>query len=52
MDKYSDDQFTVSKQEGKLKLRLPGGQVIDYDNRFPDLPHLNEGESTVIANTE
>ena len=51
MDKYSDDQYDIFKEEGILKLRLPGGQVIKYDGRF-GMPELSEGEHHIVPNTE
>ena len=43
MEKSAEYQYMVYKQEGKLLLRLPGGEVIPYDNRFSDLPYIDEG---------
>lgn len=47
MEKTADYEYRVYKQDGKLLLRLPGGEVIPYDNRFADCPPLAEGESFV-----
>ena len=47
MEKTSDFQYSVFNKDGKLKLRLPGGEIIDYDNRFTDCPLLQEGESFI-----
>lgn len=44
MEKTADYQYVVFRENGLIKLRNPGGQVIPYDNRFNDCPHLNEGE--------
>lgn len=51
MEKTADDQFVVSKKGGVLLLRLPGGAVMKYDNRFPECPNLKEGETFVKENT-
>jgi len=47
MEKTGDNQYVVTKIEGKLILRLPGGQEIPYDYRFPNCPPLSEGGSFV-----
>ena len=52
MEKTADDQFVVSKKGGVLLLRLPGGAVMKYDNRFSDCPDLKEGDTFIKANTD
>lgn len=47
MEKTGDYEIQVFKQDGKLMMRLPGGQVVPYDHRFPDPPPLSEGDSII-----
>lgn len=49
MEKTGDYEYRIFKKDGVLKLRLPGGEVIPYDNRFPNCPLLKEGESFVVT---
>ena len=47
MEKTGNSDFIVSKQNGKLMLRLPGGDIIEYDLRFGYM-ELAEGESVSL----
>ena len=47
MEKYADDQYVVTKREGKLILRMPGGEEIPYDGRLGNIS-ISEGESVII----
>lgn len=48
MEKTAASEYIIFNKSGKLKLKLPGGSVIDYDNRFPECPQLKEGENFVV----
>lgn len=37
MEKSAEFQIKVFKQDGKLLMRLPGGEEIPYDHRFGNL---------------
>lgn len=37
MEKSAEFQIKVFKQDGKLLMRLPGGEEIPYDFRFGEL---------------
>lgn len=49
MEKTAASEYVVFNEKGVLKLRLPGGSVIKYDNRFPECPELKEGETHVVT---
>ena len=47
LEKTAQLETTVYMENGKRLMRLPGGQIIPYDNRFPDCPSLSEGNTFV-----
>jgi len=47
MEKTGSFEDVVFKEDGKLKIRLAGGEIIPYDNRFPQVT-LKEGESLTV----
>jgi hypothetical protein len=49
MEKTAASEYMVFNENGILKLKLPGGSVIKYDNRFPECPQLKEGETYVTV---
>lgn len=40
MEKSSEFQIMVYNENGELLMRLPGGFIQSYDNRFGDLSNL------------
>ena len=49
MEKTAASEYVVYNENGVMKLRLPGGSVIKYDDRFPECPHLYEGQEFVVT---
>lgn len=47
MEKTAQSQYIVFRRNGELFLRCPNGPEMPYDNRFPDCPHLSEGEEFI-----
>lgn len=47
MEKYGDDQYHIYWQNDDCLMRLPGGQVINYDKRFG---FIAKGEERFIPN--
>lgn len=50
MEKSAEFQIKVFKQDGKLLMRLPGGEEIPYDYRFDNLEinDMKEGDYQIF----
>ena len=46
MEKTGNADFIISNKGGRLIMRLPGGEIVNYDERFGPI-ELAEGESVV-----
>lgn len=47
MEKTGSFETVVYKEDGKLMMRLPGGEIKVYDNRFHNHLPIKEGDQFV-----
>lgn len=48
MEKSAEYQIKVYKENDTLKMRLPGGNIILYDNRFGNLDYIENGDYDIF----